>query len=146
MKFIIWRYVWVFSDVIDVLGVLKFWFFKGFDSYVFLKMFGCEDLDEFYERNNFLRDVDDILILLLFLCSLDDFVYFKNFILYDLFKYYFNFFMFMLEIGGYCGFREKMILVLWVDKILLDYLEVILEFIIKGYRIDYYKSFVCLII
>lgn len=140
MKFIIWRHARALSDVIDVPGALKSWSFKSFDSHVFLKMLGCEDLDEFYERNNPLRDVDDISIPLLFLCSLDDPVYSKNSIPHDLFKYYPNFFMLTLETGGHCGFREKMTSVSWADKISLDYLEAILEFTIKGYRIDYHKS------
>ncbi|XP_048753818.2 protein ABHD15-like [Ostrea edulis] len=140
MKYIIWKHARALSNVINVPGALCSWSLKKFDSHVFLKMFGSEDMDEFYERNNPLRDVDDISVPLIFVCSLDDPVYCTNSIPHDLFKYYPNFFMLTLERGGHCGFREKMASVSWADKISLDYLEAILEFTIKGYRINYQRN------
>lgn len=139
-KRLIWKHARALSKVIDIPAALKAWTYKDFDEAVFCKMQGFNDLDEFWERNNPLRDVDDISVPLLFISSEDDPLHSCQNIPLDIFKYYPNFFMVKPKYGGHCGFIEDVSSMSWSDKIVIDYLEAILEFTMKGYTINYNKS------
>ena len=140
LKSVIWKHARALDKVIDIPKSLTTSSLRDFDRIVFGKMFGYSDMEDFYERNNPLRDADDISAPLLFINSLDDPVYKRNNIPYDLFNCYPNFFMVTLEKGGHCGFLESLGSISWADRLVMDYLEAILEFTIKGYTIDFNKS------
>ena len=103
-------------------------------------MYDYTDLDEFWDRNNPLRDVDDISVPLLFISSEDDPLHSHKHIPFDLFKYYPHFFLIMSKQGGHCGFIDDISTLSWADRVVIDYLEAILEFTMKGYTINYNKS------
>lgn len=140
LKKILWTHAKALTKIVDIPKALCTWSLKKYDECVYCNMYGCENPEDFWDRNNPLRDVDDISIPLLFISSLDDPFYDKKNIPFDLFKYYPNFFMLTVERGGHCGFFENFSSNSWADKLALDYLEAILEFTIKGYTIDYHSS------
>ncbi|XP_033747846.1 protein ABHD15-like [Pecten maximus] len=140
LKKILWQHAKALLKVVDVQKALKTWSLTEYDQCVSCKMHGYNSIEEFWERNNPLRDVDDISIPLMFVSSLDDPVYKNNNIPYDLFKFYPNFLMVATERGGHCGFLENLRSLSWADSLTLDYLDAILEFTTKGFTIDYHKS------
>lgn len=120
--------------------LLRSWTFKTFDEIVYAKLYNFTNAEEFWDKNNPLRDVDEISVPLLFINSLDDPFYFKESIPYDLFKYYPHFLMVATGRGGHCGFVDKLCDVSWAEALALDYLDSVLEFINKGYSICYGKN------
>lgn len=140
LKKIIWKHARALTKNVDIPKALKAWSFKQFDEAVFCKMYDYTDLDEFWDRNNPLRDVDDISVPLLFISSEDDPLHSHKNIPFDLFKYYPNFFLIMPKQGGHCGFIDDISTMSWADRVVIDYLEAILEFTMKGYTINYNKS------
>lgn len=140
LKKVIWKHARALTKNIDIPKALKAWSFKQFDEAVFCKMYDYTDLDEFWDRNNPLRDVDDISVPLLFISSEDDPLHSHKHIPFDLFKYYPHFFLIMSKQGGHCGFIDDISTLSWADRVVIDYLEAILEFTMKGYTINYNKS------
>lgn len=140
LKRVVWKHAKALTKIIDVPKALKAWTYKQFDEAVFCKMYGYSDLEEFWDRNNPLRDVDDISVPLLFISSEDDPLHSNKNIPLDLFKYYPNFFMLMPKYGGHGGFLDDIAALSWADRVVIDYLEAILEFTMKGYTINYNKS------
>ncbi|CAG2254647.1 ABHD15 [Mytilus edulis] len=137
---VVWKHAKALTKIIDVPKALKAWTYKQFDEAVFCQMYGYSDLEEFWDRNNPLRDVDDISVPLLFISSEDDPLHSNKHIPLDLFKYYPNFFMLMPKYGGHGGFLDDIAALSWADRVVIDYLEAILEFTMKGYTINYNKS------
>ncbi|CAG2239845.1 protein ABHD15-like [Mytilus edulis] len=140
LKRVVWKHAKALTKIIDVPKALKAWTYKQFDEAVFCQMYGYSDLEEFWDRNNPLRDVDDISVPLLFISSEDDPLHSNKHIPLDLFKYYPNFFMLMPKYGGHGGFLDDIAALSWADRVVIDYLEAILEFTMKGYTINYNKS------
>ncbi|XP_052802331.1 protein ABHD15-like [Mya arenaria] len=127
------------SNFINFNEVLKCWSFRQFDELVFSKLYNFSNVDDFWDRNNPLRDVDEIAVPLLFINSLDDPFYSKISIPYDLCKYYPHFLMVCTNKGGHCGFIDNPSDVSWSEKLALDYLDSVLEFTNKGHTINYGK-------
>ena len=90
-------------------------------------------VEEYWERNNPIRDVDDIAVPVLCINSLDDPFYAGAVIPYDLFRCYPNFLLVATERGGHCGFLERLPFQSWADCLCLDYLEAVFEFTTRGY-------------
>ena len=90
-------------------------------------------VEEYWERNNPIRDVDDIAVPVLCINSLDDPFYAGAAIPYDLFRCYPNFLLVATEKGGHCGFLERCPLKSWADCLCLDYLEAVFESTTRGY-------------
>lgn len=139
LKRVIWKHACALARYINIPKALKAWSFKQFDEAVFCKMYGYKDVEEFYDRNFPLRDVDDISVPLLFISSEDDPLHSHENIPLDLFKYYPNLFLLMPKYGGHCGFIYDIYSLSWADRVVIDYLEAILEFTMKVYTINYYR-------
>jgi abhydrolase domain-containing protein 15 len=122
-----WKVVKKLIDVRSVL--LKAWSLKDFDYQVYCKMYGIETFEAFWQRNDPMRDVDDIAVPVLCINSLDDPVSVKENIPFDLFQFYPNLLLVTVEKGGHCAFYENMREDSWVNTIALNYIEYVLEFI-----------------
>lgn len=127
------------SKQINFTELLKTWSFRRFDEIVFSKLYGFSNVDEFWDRYNPLRDVDEIAVPLLFVNSLDDPFYSSIKIPYELCKYYPQFLMVVTNNGGHCGFIDSFCDVSWADKLAIDYLDSVMEFTNKGHTIKYGK-------
>lgn len=128
------------SPLINFNDLLRTWSYKRFDEIVYSKMYGFSNIEEFWEKNNPLRDVDEIAVPLLFINSLDDPFYSNIKIPYELCKYYPQFLMVATNKGGHCSFLDHIGDVSWAEKLALDYLDSVLEFMNKGRTIKYGKS------
>ena len=101
-KRVIWNHACSLAKYINIPKALKAWSFKQFDEAVFCKMYGYKDVEEWYDINNPIRDVDEISVPLLFISSEDDPLHSHENIPLDLFKYYPNLFLLMSKHGGHC--------------------------------------------
>ena len=90
-------------------------------------------VEEYWERNNPIRDVDEIAVPVLCINCLDDPFYAGSTIPYDLFRCYPNFLLVATDKGGHCGFLERFPLKSWADCLCLDYLEAVFELTTRGY-------------
>lgn len=124
---------------IDFTQMLKAWTYKQFDMTVYSKLYSFSNVEDFWDKNNPLRDVDEIAVPLLFINSLDDPFNSNIKIPYELCKYYPHFLMVATDKGGHCSFTDKLCDVTWSDKLAMDYIDSVLEFTNKGHTIKYGK-------
>ncbi|KAL5016099.1 hypothetical protein ScPMuIL_005688 [Solemya velum] len=66
------------SKNIDLSRAIQTWSFQEYYQSVYSKLYGFSDMEEFWDRNNPLRDVDDISVPVMFINSLDDPFYSKK--------------------------------------------------------------------
>ena len=102
LKRVIWKHACALARYTNIPKALKAWSFKQFDEVVFCKMYGYKEVEELYDINNPIRDVDEISVPLLFISSEDDPLHSHENIPLDLFKYYPNLFLLMSKHGGHC--------------------------------------------
>ncbi|XP_029638103.1 protein ABHD15-like [Octopus sinensis] len=113
---------------LDLLSLFNSWTFRDFDERLYCKMYGHKSIDDYWERNNPMRDADDIAVPLLCINSLDDPMFPKSNIPYDLFKCYPNLFLVVTERGGHCGFIENLTTaVSWAECLTIRYIEAVLD-------------------
>ncbi|XP_041348022.1 protein ABHD15-like isoform X2 [Gigantopelta aegis] len=125
---ILGRYSKSFSSVIDLKAALNAKSLKDLDRHVHCPLSGCSDLEEYWENNSPMRDVDDICVPVLCFNSLDDPISVKRNIPYDIFKSYLNFFLVTTERGGHCGFVEGATGTSWTVKPAVEFITAMLEF------------------
>ncbi|GAB1608265.1 protein ABHD15-like [Argonauta hians] len=113
---------------LDLLSLFNTWTFRDFDEKLYCKMHGHKSIDEYWERNNPMRDADDIAVPLLCINSLDDPMFPQTNIPYDLFKCYPNLFLVVTEKGGHCGFIENFTdTISWAECLTIRYTEAVLD-------------------
>ncbi|WAR01341.1 ABH15-like protein [Mya arenaria] len=137
LKFILNAHSKTFSKIVNFHELLNCWSYKRFEEILYSKLYNISSVDDFIERNNPLRDADEIAVPLLFINSLDDPFYSKMKIPYELCKYYPHILMVSTNKGGHCGFIDKLWDVSWAETLALDYLDSVLDFTNKGHRINY---------
>ena len=95
--------------------------------------FSGQSSSSYWERNNPMRDIDDVSTPVLCINSLDDPICVHNLIEYDLFEFYPNFLLVTTDYGGHNGFLDGNSdqLESWAEKTALDYLEAIIDFLQK---------------
>ncbi|XP_052802739.1 protein ABHD15-like [Mya arenaria] len=127
MLIVYWK---VLHKVIDLKAViLKCWTLKEFDFHVYCKMYGIATFDTFWQRNDPMRDVDDIAVPVLCVNSVDDPVSVHENIPLDVFRYYPNLLLVTLAAGGHCSFHENVTGDSWANGTALTFIEGVLEFI-----------------
>ncbi|XP_045171025.2 protein ABHD15-like [Mercenaria mercenaria] len=130
LKIMLIRHWKALNKVIDIkAAVLRAWSLKEFDYQVYCKMYGIETFEAFWQRNDPMRDVDDIAVPVLCINSLDDPVSVKDDIPFDLFEFYPNLLLVTVEKGGHCAFYENVRGESWVNTLAINYIEHVLEFI-----------------
>lgn len=116
------------SKVIDTEIALRSTSISEFSRNVYCKFYDYENFEQYWEKNNPMRDVDDITVPLLCINSLDDPISGENQIPFKLFRYYPNLLLVATNEGGYCGFIEGLRLNSWAHRLCINYLEAVLEF------------------
>jgi abhydrolase domain-containing protein 15 len=120
----------VLCNSIDIKEILiKTWTLKKFDYLVYCKSCGKDSFDSFCQRNDPMRDVDDIAVPVLCINSYDDPVSVKENIPFDIFELYPNLILVTVDKGGHCAFFENVKGESWVDRLAIQYLQHILEFV-----------------
>jgi len=116
------------ASVIDVDKALQSRNISEFEEKVYCKLYGFKDLDDYWEKNDPMREVDEIAIPVLCINSLDDPVCPSGIIPFDLFSVLPNFLLVTTEHGGHCGFFEGCQPESWANRLSIDYIEAVLQF------------------
>ena len=133
LKRLLIKHAGVLAKVIDVDAAMRSKTLIQFEEIVYSKMYGFENMEQYWEKNNPNRDLDDVAIPVLCISSMDDPVCSKDLIPFELFKVYPNFMLVLTERGGHCGFIEGPQMEYWADKTAMDFIEAVMEFTHKGY-------------
>ena len=89
---------------------------------------GHATLEEFWEDNEPLREVDEISVPVLCVSSLDDPVCSPRHIQHDLFRVMPNFFLLTLPQGGHAGFRQSLQGLSWAENAAMDFVLSMMTF------------------
>lgn len=117
------------SKVIDMkAALLKAWTLKEFEYQVYCKIYRIKTFEAFWQRNDPMRDVDDIAVPVLCINSLDDPISVKEEIPLELFQFYPNLLLVTVEKGGHCAFYENVHGDSWANTLAINYTEYVLEF------------------
>ncbi|KAK7087370.1 hypothetical protein V1264_021432 [Littorina saxatilis] len=134
LKAVVLRHARALSAVLDIPQAMTAWSFRAFEERVYCKMYNYTgSVEEYWERNNPFRDVDDIAVPVLCINALDDPLCDAAAIPYDLFRCYPHFLLVVTDRGGHCGFLERFPFRSWADCLCLDYLEAVFEVTTRGY-------------
>ncbi|XP_070571444.1 protein ABHD15-like [Ptychodera flava] len=128
MKLLLAEHANAISDVIDVDRAFRSKSIAEFEQSVYCKLYGYEDMDTYWEKNDPMREVDEIAVPILCINSMDDPICSKELIPFDLFTMLPNFMLVTTERGGHCGFFEGWQPESWANRLSLDYIEAVLEF------------------
>ncbi|PVD33142.1 hypothetical protein C0Q70_08591 [Pomacea canaliculata] len=104
------------------------WSVKEFDQKVVSTCAGYNDLEDFWEDNEPLREADEVSAPVLCVSSLDDPVCRPQHIPYDLFRALPNFFLLTLPHGGHAGFRQGLGGLSWAEAAAMDFVQAMLSF------------------
>ncbi|OWF38793.1 protein ABHD15-like [Mizuhopecten yessoensis] len=132
LKFILFKHAHALSEVVDMAKAMLCGSMLTFQEQVYCR--SNESLDQFLERNDPMRDVDDISVPVLCVNSTDDPICKHNHTPFDIFQFYPNMLLVATDHGGHCGFLESVHRPSWTDKLVVDYLASVLEFTSKGYE------------
>lgn len=132
LKQVLSKHALALSKCIDIETAFRCKTVPEFEEAVYSKLYGYKNMEEYWENNNPMRDIDDISVPVLSINSLDDPICVAENIPVDLFKDMPNFFLCATQHGGHCGFLESKNLDCWSDKLALEYLCAVLEFIKNG--------------
>ena len=128
LKKILLRHSTSLKDVVDISKALRSWSLAKYIDFVYCALSGMDNLELFLEKNNPMRDVDDISTPVLCINSKDDPVSPNSAIPYDIFQFYPNMLLVATNNGGHCGFLEDLVSPSWADQLAVDYLLSVLEF------------------
>ncbi|KAJ0394894.1 hypothetical protein ATCC90586_009205 [Pythium insidiosum] len=110
--------------VIHVPSALAATTIREFDEHVYMKMHGYDDLETYWQHNNPMRDVDNILRPVLCINALDDPVCTKETIPYDQFEHNPLSMLVETEKGSHCAFFEgHLVLKSWAHSAAMLYLS-----------------------
>lgn len=117
------------KDVVDVPGALRATSISEFDEHVYMKMYGYDDLESYWEVNNPMRDVPNIKKPLLCINALDDPVCTKETIPYHEFRKKPTAMLLTTGEGSHCAFYEGNVkLKSWSNEAAMTYLDRLQEF------------------
>ncbi|XP_071944023.1 protein ABHD15-like [Antedon mediterranea] len=102
---------------------------SDFEKTVYAKMYGIHNMDEYWEKNNPLREVDEVAVPLLCINSLDDPICPGSKIPYDLFTTLPNAMLVTTKRGGHCGFFQYLRPESWADQLTIQYIDSVLQFV-----------------
>lgn len=128
LRLTIFRYAAAFSPLVDLVALFASSSLEEFEY----RLHGFPTLEDYWERNSPLRDVDDVSVPVLCVTSLDDPMCSKSHIPFDLFRIYPNLFLVTTERGGHCGFWEGAWPRPWAHILSLDYIEAVMDFTSSG--------------
>lgn len=131
-KWLLYKHSSSIPQNVDIYETLKSANFKELFQNSYYKLNENRDPEQFWERNNPLRDVDDISAPLLCISSLDDPFCSPDTIPYDIFSIYPNMSLVTTEIGGHCGYVESSEETgewkSWAVSLAMDYIQSVITF------------------
>lgn len=131
-KLLLLRHSASLQKSINVYDALRSSSFKDLYRNCYYSFSDCSSDEQFWEKNNPLRDVDDIASPVLCISSLDDPFCAPEAIPYDLFSLYPNMCLVTTEVGGHCAFIESCETSgrwsSWAVSLALEYIQSVVAF------------------
>ncbi|XP_007894817.1 protein ABHD15 [Callorhinchus milii] len=130
------RYTTVLGEIVDMDKVFATWTLREAEELLFCKTRKnslCWDV--YWEKNDPLRDVDEVAVPVLCICSQDD-PFRGNMdtsLPFELFESNPHFFLLLTKYGGHCGFLKRGSAV-WSHEVLLEYFRSVSEFFVTEER------------
>ena len=131
LKRLLSRHAQALSKAVDIDLAMGSQTMAKFEENMYCKLYGYKDMEQYWEKNNPMRDIDDVTTPVLCINSTDDPVCVKENIPTDIFELYPNFMLATTDHGGHCGFLEHPNLESWAEKVAIEYLSAVLNFIEK---------------
>ncbi|CAL1537163.1 unnamed protein product [Lymnaea stagnalis] len=131
LKSLLCQHAKALAPVLDLDKAMSAWTFSEHHRLVYCPLNGYSDLEQFWEMNNPIRDVDAIEVPVLCITSLDDPICACSDIPYDILQGYPNFLLVVTTKGGHCGFLEGFPPRSWSDTLCLDYVDSVVAFTTK---------------
>ncbi|XP_075052802.1 protein ABHD15-like [Mixophyes fleayi] len=127
------RYATALGQLINTESLLGSQTIKELEEALFCqtKVAGNLTWDSYWEKNDPLRDIDEVAIPVLCICSHDDPIRGdpQNTVPFELFETNPHFFLLMSRYGGHCGFiKEDMASTMWSHTVLLDFFKSTVDF------------------
>lgn len=114
---------------IDIMDAMQSWNILTYIEKVYTKFSESGSINQYLERFDPMRDVDDISVPVMCINSKDDPIWRQENIPYDIFQYYPNMILVSSEKGGHCGFYEgDGRCTSWAEDVSIEYLLAVLEF------------------
>lgn len=134
LKLILFRHSKALIKSIDLQSAFCSWNLLEYTEKIYCNPLGYTSMEDFIEKNNPLRDVDDIAIPVLCINSQDDPVCPQDHIPFDIFNYYPNMLLVSTKHGGHCGFWEGLVPQSWSAGLALEYLLTVIDFTLNNNR------------
>jgi predicted alpha/beta-fold hydrolase len=129
LKKLVWRHKKILSNVIDMQKAMKAKSVCEFDRQVSMKMHGYENLEDYWKKNNPMRDVFNIKRPLLCLNALDDPVCTKEQIPYQEIAQMNHVMLIETGSGSHCAFYQGHLkLKSWAPEVAMTYLDSVREY------------------
>ncbi|KAM4700620.1 protein ABHD15-like [Discoglossus pictus] len=127
------RYTTVLGQLINTEKLLRSRTIKDLEEVLFCQTKVSSGLtwDSYWERNDPLRDIDEVAIPVLCICSQDDPIRGDayNTLPFELFETNPHFFLLLTQHGGHCGFiKEDLSSTMWSHDVLLDFFKSTVDF------------------
>ncbi|KAM9320639.1 protein ABHD15-like [Gastrophryne carolinensis] len=126
------RYATALGQLINVERLFGSRTLKELEEALFCQTKGsnCLTWDSYWERNDPLRDIDEVAIPVLCICSQDDPIRGEanSTIPFELFETNPHFFLLLTRYGGHCGFIKSISATIWSHSVLLDFFKSTVDF------------------
>ncbi|XP_061197060.1 protein ABHD15-like [Saccostrea echinata] len=134
LKITLLRHSKALTKSVNLQSAFSSWNLLQYVEMVYCNPLGYSSMEDFLEKNNPLRDVDDIAIPVMCINSQDDPVCQQEHIPFDIFNYYPNMLLVSTKHGGHCGFWEGGVPESWSASLVLEYLSTVLDFTLNNNR------------
>jgi abhydrolase domain-containing protein 15 len=128
LKNVVSRHAKTLCNLIDIPTVMNATTFNEFDLEVYCKMYGYENLEEYWKYNEPMRGIENVNQPGLCINAADDPICLSECITFDLFSRKDNFLLAYTPYGGHCGFLEGWQMDSWAVKLTIEYLTAVLEY------------------
>ncbi|KAG8450774.1 hypothetical protein GDO86_003151 [Hymenochirus boettgeri] len=135
------RYITALGQILNIDRLLGSRTLKELEEVLFChhsKALNSLSWDSYWERNDPLRDIDEVAVPVLCLCSQDDPVRGepRSTVPFELFETNPHFFLLLTRNGGHCGFiKEDFSSTMWSHSVLLDFFKSTVDFFVMEERL-----------
>lgn len=117
------------SAIVDPVRIKNARTLRDIDEHLYAKVNGYESLSDYWYHNDPDRCWGKFSVPILCISSLDDPVCLPCNIPFELFRTHPNTMLITTEKGGHCGFLEGLRCTPWADKLALDYIQTVIQYL-----------------
>ena len=129
LKRLVKQHTLTLSKTVDINSAFKANRLIEFEDRLYRSMYGFEDMSQYWKHNCPMRNIYNVAVPCLCINSYDDPVCQKEAIPHEIFRNHPNVILAATENGGHCGFLHGPKLEPWANKVALDFLTAVLEYV-----------------